>query len=305
MNLNYLETLLAVQEQGSFSAAARQKGITQPAISLQIQALEADVGTQLVARDARTCELTPAGLALAEFAVDVFERLRQTRILLSQLTGEVSGAIRLGASNIPGEYILPPLLAQFLQLYPQVKFSLEIGDSEQIHNWLDNKHIDFGIVGQRQDDAKYEYSPLANDELLLVVPAEHPWAGQEIAPTQLHDYPFVDREPGSGTRANYDKALREIGIEPNSLNSVFNGGSTSSVLSAVLAGMGYAFCSKWALRNGLALGQLATARVTGLSMKRGFDIVTNPNRFRTVAADELQRFLRRQGATDRGGEILD
>lgn len=304
MNLNYLQTLLVVQQYGSFSAAARQIGITQPAVSLQVQALEEDVGAQLVVRDARTCELTPAGLALVEFAEDVFERLRQTRVLLSQLTGEISGIVRLGASNIPGEYILPPLLANFLQLYPQVRFSLEISDSEQIYNWLDSKRIDFGIVGQRQDGAKYEYNHLADDELLLVVPAGHPWAAQEIAPAQLHDYPFIDREPGSGTRANYEKALRGIGVELDSLNTVLNAGSTSSVLTAVLAGMGYAFCSKWALRNGLALRQLATARVAGLSLKRGFYVVTNPNRFRTLAADELLKFLRRLGANDIGGEIL-
>ncbi len=305
MNLNYLQTLLAVQEHGSFSAAARQIGLTQPAVSLQIQALEEDVGSQLVVRDARTCEFTPAGLALVAFAEEVFERLRQTRILLSQLTGEVSGLVRLGASNIPGEYILPPLIASFLQKHPRVRFMLEISDSDQIHNWLESKRVDFGIVGQRQEGTKFEYSLLAHDELLVVVPAGHPWAGQEIDPAQLGDYPFVERESGSGTRANYEKALRQIGVEPDSLHTVFSGGSTSSVLSAVLSGMGYAFCSKWALKNNLALGQLATAKVAGLMMQRGFYLVTNPNQFRTLAAEELLNYLRQQGLASMGGEMLD
>lgn len=305
MNLNYLQTLLAVQEYGSFSAAARQIGLTQPAVSLQIQALEEDVGSQLVVRDARTCELTAAGLALIDFAQEVFERLRQTRVLLSQLTGDISGLVRLGASNIPGEYILPPLMANFLQLHPQVKFELEIGDSEQIYNWLESKRIDFGIVGQRQEGMKYDYTHLADDELLLTVPTGHPWAGQEVKPAQLADYPFVNREPGSGTRASYEKALRQLGVGPDSLWTVFNGGSTTSVLTAVLAGMGYAFCSKWALKNGLALGQLATARVAGLTMQRGFYVVTNPNRFRTLAAEESLNYLRRQGTIGIGGEKFD
>lgn len=304
MNLNYLQTLLAVQEYGNFSAAARHIGLTQPAVSLQIQALEEDVGTQLVIRDARTCELTPAGLLLADFARDVFERLRQTRVLLSQLTGEVSGMVSLGASNIPGEYILPPMLKSFLQLYPQVSFNLEISDSEQIHNWLDNKRIDFGVVGQRQTGTKYEYTPLVADELLIVVPATHPWAGQTVEPEQLYEYPFVNREPGSGTRATYERALRAIGIDPEGLQTVLSGGSTSAVLTAVLAGMGYAFCSKWALRNSLAMNQLATARLKGLTLERDFYIVYDPNRFRTLAAEELLRFLRRQVAHE-GGEILD
>lgn len=305
MNLNYLQTLLAVQDYGNFSAAARQIGLTQPAVSLQMQALEEDVGAQLVIRDARTCELTPAGLALADFARELFERLRQTRVLLSQLTGEVSGLVSLGASNIPGEYILPPMLRDFLQLYPQVSFNLEISDSEQIYNWLESKRIDFGIVGQRQTGTKYEYTPLASDELLIVIPANHPWAGQTVEPEQLYNYPFVNRELGSGTRATYERALRAIGIDPQSLNTVFSGGSTSAVLTAVMAGMGYAFCSKWALRNGLASGQLATARVRGLSLERDFYIVSDPNRFRTLAVDELLKFLRRQAMNEGGGETRD
>lgn len=305
MNLNYLHTLLLVQEFGSFSAAARQLGLTQPAISLQIQSLEEDVGAQLVVRDARTCELTPSGLALVNFANDVFERLGQTRVLLSQLTGEVSGMVRIGASNIPGEYILPQLLREFLDRYPKVQFTLEINDSEQIYNWIENKRIDFGIVGHRQAGSKYEYSYLADDELLLVVPALHPWAGQEIEPGQLLDYPFIGREPGSGTRSNYEQALRQIGVDPESLNVVFIGGSSSSVLTAVLAGMGYAFCSKWALRNGLAMGELATVKVAGLSIERGFYVVTDPNRFRTLASEELLKFLQQIGKNNVGGERVD
>lgn len=305
MNLNYLQTLLLVQEFGSFSAAARQIGLTQPAVSLQIQSLEEEVGAQLVVRDARTCELTPAGLALVNFANDVFERLGQTRVLLSQLTGEVSGLVRMGASNIPGEYILPPLLHGFLERYPKVQFALDINDSEQIYNLLESKRIDFGIVGQRQPGSRYEYSFLADDELLLVVPANHPWANQEIEPRQLLDYPFIGREPGSGTRANYEQALRQIGVDPENLNTVFSGGSTSSVLTAVLAGMGYAFCSKWALRNGLAMGELATASVTGMSILRGFYIVTDPSRFRTLASEELLKFLQQIGKSNTGGERVD
>jgi len=295
VNINYLQTLLAVQEYGSFSAAARQIGLTQPAVSLQIQALEEEMGAQLVVRNARTCELTPAGLAVVAFAEDTFERLRQTRALLSQLSGEISGPVQVGASNIPGEYILPPLLASFRAKHPKVRFSLDIGDSDEIYTWLDNKRIDFGVVGQRQDGSKYEYSLLADDELLITVAADHPWAGQEVEPHELTNYPFIQREEGSGTRASYEAALRQIGVDPDSLPTVFCAGSTSAVLTAVLAGMGYAFCSQWALQNTLTLGHLATARIKGLTMSRGFYVVAHRTRFQTPAASELLSFLRRQG----------
>lgn len=295
MNLNYLKTLLAVQKFGNFSAAARQIGLTQPAVSLQIQALEEELGAQLVVRNARTCELTPAGVAVVEFAEEVFDRLRQTRTLVSQLTGEVSGPVRVGASTIPGEFIVPPLLASFLQEYHKVRFSLEISDTDQIINWLDDRKVDFGIIGSLPEDRQLQSWQLAEDELLLTVLPDHPWAGQEIMPEQLGDYPFISREVGSGTRSTYEKALRQVGFDPDCLYTVFTGGSTSSVLTAVLAGMGYAFCSRWALDSCVAQGRLATAAVTGLSMKRWFYIVADPNQFRTLAAEKLLRFLRRQG----------
>lgn len=295
MNLNYLQTLLAVKEFGSFSAAARQIGLTQPAVSLQIQSLEEEMGAQLVIRNARTCELTPAGEALIGFADEVFNRLRQTRTLVSQLTGEVSGPVRIGASTIPGEYILPTLLSGFVQRYPKVRLHLEISDSEQIIEWLENKRIDLGVIGSLPQNVRAEATPLANDELLVTVPAGHPWAGQTLAPAELLTQPFIAREEGSGTRETYERALQQLGIDCEQLHTVLVGGSSSSVLTAVEAGMGFAFCSQWALGDALALGRVATARLAGRRITRGFSIVACPDRFRTLAAEELLTTLRQQG----------
>lgn len=303
MNLNYLQTLLAVKEFGSFSAAARQIGLTQPAVSLQIQSLEEELGAQLVIRNARTCELTPAGEALINFADDVFNRLRQTRTLVSQLTGEISGPVRIGASTIPGEYILPSLLAGFVQQHAKARLYLEIGDSEQIMDWLDSKRIDFGVIGSLRPNSRAETSPLANDELLITVPADHPWAHQEIAPADLLTSPFIAREHGSGTRETYERALHQLGLNPQNLQTVLVSGSSSSVLTAVESGVGFAFCSKWALVDALALGRVAPVKVAGLKVTRGFSIVAYPDRFRTLAADELLNILRVSGATlSEGGD---
>jgi DNA-binding transcriptional LysR family regulator len=295
MNLNYLQTLLAVREFGSFSAAARQIGLTQPAVSLQIQSLEEEMNAQLIIRNARTCELTPAGEALVGFAEEVFNRLRQTRTLVSQLTGEVSGPVRIGASTIPGEYILPSILAGFIHEHPKVRLILEIGDSEQIMDWLENKRIDVGVIGSLPQNSRAEATPLASDELLVTVPADHPWANRAITPADLLSRPFVAREPGSGTRESYERALRSQGISPERLQTVFVGGSTSSVLTAVESGVGFAFCSKWALAHALALGGVATAQLSGCRITRGFSVVAHPDRFRTLAADELLSGLRQHG----------
>lgn len=295
MNLNYLQTLLAVREYGNFSAAARQIGLTQPAVSLQIQSLEEELGAQLIVRNARTCELTPAGEALVQFADEVFHRLRQTQTLVSQLTGEVSGPVRIGASTIPGEYILPRLLADFVTEYPKVRLHLEIGDSEQIMDWLENKRIDFGAIGSLPPNSRALTSHLAADELLIAVAADHRWAGQCISPEELLHSPFVAREPGSGTRETYERALAELGLEPQALPTVLVVGSSSSVLTAVQSGAGYAFCSKWALADSLALGRVATVQVQGLCIKRGFSLVAHPDRFRTLAAEQLLTRLKAQG----------
>jgi len=295
LNLNYLQTLLAVREYGNFSAAARQIGLTQPAVSLQIQSLEEELGAQLIVRNARTCELTPAGEALVQFADEVFHRLRQTQTLVSQLTGEVSGPVRIGASTIPGEYILPRLLADFVLEHPKVRLHLEIGDSEQIMDWLENKRIDFGVIGSLPPNSRAQISHLAADQLLIAVAASHRWAGQSVSPEELLHSPFVAREPGSGTRETYERALAELGLQPEMLQTVLVVGSSSSVLTAVQSGVGYAFCSKWALADLLALGRVATVQVQGLCIKRGFSLVAYPDRFRTLAAEQLLTRLRAQG----------
>lgn len=297
MNLNYLQTLLAVREFGSFSAAARQIGLTQPAVSLQIQSLEEEMGAQLVIRNARTCELTPAGHALVSFAEEVFNRLRQTRTLVNQLTGEISGPVRIGASTIPGEYILPTMLSSFVRRYHKVRISLEIGDSDQIMEWLETKRIDFGVVGSLPDSHRAEASPLAEDELLLTVPAGHAWADKDIPADRLRECPFIGREEGSGTRQHYERALRSLHMQPDTLRTVFTGGSSSAVLTAVENGLGFAFCSKWALGDALALGRVATARISGVRITRRFYTVAYPDRFRTLAADELLGELRQSGMT--------
>ncbi|MGI6358279.1 MAG: selenium metabolism-associated LysR family transcriptional regulator [Bacillota bacterium] len=303
MNLNYLQTLVAVKQYGNFSAAARQIGLTQPAVSLQIQSLEEELGAQLVVRNARTCELTPAGEALVEFAEEAFQRLQQTRSLVSQLTGEISGPVRIGASTIPGSYILPRMLAGFVRQYPKVRVQLQIGDSEQILDWLDNKLIDFGVIGSMPPATRAEASYLASDQLLLTVPAGHPWAGQTIGADQLREQPFVARESGSGTRDTYERELGKLGVDTASLQTVLVGGSSNTVLTAVEAGIGYSFCSQWALSDALALGRVATAQIQGLEIRRSFYLVAHPDRFRTPAADRLLRDLRQQGQEHRrGGE---
>lgn len=295
MNLNYLQTLLAVKEFGTFTAAARQIGLTQPAVSLQIQSLEEELGAQLVIRNARTCELTPAGEALINFADEVFNRLRQTRTLVSQLTGEVSGPVRIGASTIPGEYILPSMLAGFVRQHVKVRLYLEIGDSEQIMEWLDSKRIDFGVIGSLPQNFRADASPLASDELLITVRADHPWALRNITAADLLTSPFIAREHGSGTRETYERALHQLGLDPEKLQTVLVCGSSSSVLTAVESGVGYAFCSKWALTDALSLGRVASAKVDGLRITRGFSIVAYPDRFRTLAVEELLSSLRERG----------
>ncbi|MGI6344175.1 MAG: LysR substrate-binding domain-containing protein [Bacillota bacterium] len=295
MNLNCLQTLIAVRDYGTFSAAARQIGLTQPAVSLQIQALEEEFGAQLVVRNARTCELTPAGEVLVQFAEEMAYRLTQTQTLISQLTGEVSGPVHIGASNIPGEHILPQLVAPWLRQHPQVKLILEIADTEQVMEWLDTRRIDFGVVGALPNNSRLAVSPLAEDELLLTVLADHPWANQTVSPEQLGEFPFVAREPGSGTRVGYESALRDVGVDPDRLQTVFVAGSTSAVLTAVEAGLGYAFCSRWAVRSLLALGRVACARVEGINLRRQFYVVAYPDRFRTLAAEELLAHLRGAG----------
>ncbi|MBC7107041.1 MAG: LysR family transcriptional regulator [Firmicutes bacterium] len=274
MNLKQLEAFLQVAELQSFTKAARKLYLSQPAVSFQIRALEEDLGVSLFRRSDRRVELTEAGRLLYPEAREMVRHYHRIRERLDGLRGLQTGQLEVGASTIPGEYLVPLLLGAFHRRHPGVEVRLRIGGSGEVGRWVRERVVDLGIVGVALREGDLECRVWLPDELVVIVPPDHPWAGAgEVPPEALLEQPFVLREPESGTRQTLEAKLRALGVDPEDLRVVMEVGSTRAVVTAVRAGLGIGVVSRWAARELLALGKLGEVGVAGLDPVRHLYVV--------------------------------
>ncbi len=297
MNLKQLEAFLWVAELQSFTKAARKLYLSQPAVSFQIRALEEDLRVPLFRRSDRKVELTEAGRLLYPEAREMVRHYRRIRERLDELRGLQTGRLEVGASTIPGEYVVPLLLGAFHRRYPGVEVHLKIGGSGEVGRWVRERVVDLGIVGVALREEDLECQVWLPDELVVIVPPDHPWAGAgEVPPAALREQPFVLREPGSGTRQSLEAKLRAHGLGVEDLRVVMEVGSTRAVVTAVQAGLGISVVSRWAARELLALGKLGEVGVAGFDPVRHLYVLRRRTGDAGFAAAAFAEFiLDRQG----------
>jgi DNA-binding transcriptional LysR family regulator len=292
MNVSQLRTFVTVVDHGSFSEAARILGISQPAVTMQIQALEADLDVTLLDRGYRKIELTEAGRTLLPYARRVLEELEKARESIDSLTGTVSGRLSIAASTTPGQYILPRLLGSFLETYPEVGVTLHIFDTSEVIARVESGAADIGMTGAEVHGARVLYERLGSDDLLLVCPPGHPLAGKSnVLFTDLVNEPFVVRESGSGTRMVAEEIIRRGGVDPAELRIVLELGTNEAVVSAVEGGMGLGIVSALSATCALKLGTIALVREASFPVARPLFLVL-PRRTPTRAAEALADHLR-------------
>jgi DNA-binding transcriptional LysR family regulator len=270
MNVQHLRTLLTIVEQGSLSQAARAMRVSQPAVTKQVQRLEQELEAALLVRGPQQqVALTPAGeqvLAFARETLAHFEALQEQLALLKTVT---RGNLALAASTIPGEYLLPGLLAAFRDQCPQVQVEVIIADTAEVVHRVLADEADVGFVGAAVDRPGLRLERLASDEVVLVVPPEHSFAGRgHVAVEELRGQPLVLREEGSGTRRSVEGALATAGRALAEKNVVLTLGSTQSVLRAVEQGLGLGFVSARAAAQAQADGHLVCVRLDGVDLRR-------------------------------------
>lgn len=215
MNISQIKTFLMVVEHGSFSAAARAMHLSQPAVTMQVQALEADLGVTLLDRQYRKVETTEAGTALLPYARRVLSEIESARLELGALSGTVSGRLELAASTTPGQYVLPRLLGSFLKEHPEVTVALSVMDTAQVIEAVESGAAGLGMTGAEIRGAKVRFEQLGVDELVMICPADHELAGVVGVTTgRAAQAPFIMREEGSGTRLVTESVLRGAGIDP-------------------------------------------------------------------------------------------
>jgi len=270
MNFKQLEAFVRVAELQSFTRAARQLYMSQPAISFQIKALEEDLSVILLQRSERKVALTEAGRLLYPEAKQMLGHYNKIKAGLDALRGLKSGHMIIGASTIPGEYLLPAVIGSFRSKYPGVRVNLRIAGSGDVLKWLQERDIDLGVVGAIGEQENVEFTKWLDDELVLVVPPGHRWSGITIDISDLLDEKLILREEGSGTRKSMFAILEKQGLSTDDIKVEMELGSTRSVISAVQAGMGIALVSNWAAADIIEAGKLGETKLKGINLTRSF-----------------------------------
>lgn len=294
LNISQLTTFVSVVEHGSFSEAARALGISQPAVTMQIQALEADIDATLLDRGYRRISLTEAGQVLLPYARKVIAELEEARTSIDLLSDVVSGRLTLAASTTPGQYLLPRALGSFLHVNPEVGVTLRVYDSAEVVERVESGDADIGMTGAEVHGARVLYERLGTDELALICPARHELATKErVTFAQVTEEPFIVREGGSGTRMAAEAAIKRSGVDPADLNVVMELGTNEAIVSAVEGGMGLGIVSTQVADKALQLGIVALVRGAGFPVSRPLFLVL-PRRTLSRAAEALADHLRNE-----------
>ncbi|HZL04567.1 MAG TPA: selenium metabolism-associated LysR family transcriptional regulator [Coriobacteriia bacterium] len=292
MNVQQLRTFIEVAEHRSFSEAARMLGISQPAVTMQIQALETDVGAMLLDRRYRKVELTEAGRVLIPFARRVLGDMDEARAAIDGLSQTVTGRLAVAASTTPGQYVLPHALGAFLKEYPEVGVSLRVYDTAEVVEHVASGEAHLGMTGAEVAGARVVYEQMGTDRLELLCSPDNPIAKREqIALGDLVDEPFIVREAGSGTRMVVEEVMRRAGVDPAELRVVLELGTNEAVLSAVEGGMGIGVVSAHVSDKALTLGTVARIQALDFPLTRPLFLVL-PRTTPTRAAQALANHLR-------------
>jgi DNA-binding transcriptional LysR family regulator len=292
MDTRQLAAFCTVVERRSFSQAAEKLGVTQPAVSLQVRALEERLGQTLLDRSGRRVEPTEAGLRLYRSAQRMLALEEQLYDEVAAESDELRGMLAIGASTGPGAHLVPLLLCEFQREHPDLRIALSIWDTQMVSDKVAARELELGVVGALRRSRSLEFEPLVRDEIVLAVPPGHPSAGGSISLDDLRKETVIAMQEGAGVRQVVDEELRRAGLRVREVEPRLELGLQESVKSAVAAGFGVTFISRTAIEGELAAGTLAAARVAGLEPARQIYVVRAKGRPPTRAAAAFLEFAR-------------
>lgn len=288
-----LEVFYAVAKRLSFTKAAAELFITQPAVTKHIHELEEQYKAKLFERRGNRIALTESGEILLQHAEKVFELYRNIEFEINTLSKRKEGLLRIGASTTIAQYVVAPLLAKFRSKYPDVQLSLITGNTEQVEKALLAKEIEIGIIEGYSKNPEISYHEFLKDEIVLVCSSKHPLAKRNsLKPDDLKAIPFVLREQGSGTLEVIDHALKQAGINHSELKVEIRLGNTESIKSYLLNSPSMAFLSVHAILDEVKRGELKIIDVENLSIERSFYLISLQGRISGLA-DLFSHFVNR------------
>jgi DNA-binding transcriptional LysR family regulator len=293
MDTRQLQAFCEVVERKSFSLAAERLGVTQPAVSLQVRALEKRLGMQLLDRSGRRVEPTEAGLRLYRGAQRLLALEEEiTNELAEEATGALAGTFEIGASTGPGGVVLSQLLCQFANQHPGLHVALSVFDTQTVVERVADRTLELGVVGAAPRHRGVEYEPFFHDTVILACPPGHAFASRTVTLDDLRGETLIVMQEGAGVRQMIEDELRRVGTRLRDLDVRLELGLQESVTSAVRGGYGVTFISRSAVENDLAAGTLVEARVAGLELEREIHLVRAAGRSETRAARAFVEFAR-------------
>jgi DNA-binding transcriptional LysR family regulator len=293
MDTRQLRAFCEVVEHKSFSHAAERLGVTQPAVSLQVRALEKRLGAQLLDRSGRRVEPTEAGLRLYRGAQRLLALEEEiTNDLVEEATGALAGTFEIGASTGPGGVVLSRLLCQFAEIHSEIHIALSVFDTQTVVERVAERTLELGVVGAAPRPRRVEYEPFFRDALKQACPPGHAFAGRTVTLDDLREETLIVMQDGAGVRQLIEDELRRVGARLRDLDVRLELGLQESVTSAVRSGYGVTFISRSSVENDLAAGTLVEARVAGLVLEREIHLVRATGRSETRAARAFVEFAR-------------
>jgi DNA-binding transcriptional LysR family regulator len=290
LNFNQLWIFHTTAEEKSFTRAAVRLHLTQPGVSKHIKGLEEYFGTPLFDRIGRRPALTTSGEILYEATQRIFDILRDSRERMNDLESNNMGQLRIGASITLGIYILLPYVKQFKKQYPQIDLSMDISLSREVEENVEVNRLDLGFIGAPTKNNQLIAGKLFKDELVLVLPADHPWKDRKtVRISDIGSELLLVSKQGSGTRAILDERFRELGISPHLVEL----GHTESIKRAVETGLGISILSKAVVERELKMGWLKTIRLTGVNLKRQFYYVYRKDKYLSKAVDAFLSLIKK------------
>ncbi len=302
VTLKQLRAFAAVARHASFARAAAELNLTPPAVSMQIRELEGQVGLPLFDRSDKQVALTVTGEYMLVYARKILATLKDAEDAVARFRGLQGGRLVIGMVST-AKYFLPRLLARFREEHAEVEIRLVVsGNREQLVAAMQRNEVDLAVMGRPPREIATRAEPFAAHPHVIITPPDHALAkAMGHAPAQaLANFPFIVREPGSGTRAAMEKYFADHRIEPRIAMEM---ASNESIKQAVMAGLGIAFLSLHTIGLELKAGLLATPDVEGLPIVRRWYVVNNLAKVLSPAAEAFRYFILEQGEAFLAGEF--
>jgi DNA-binding transcriptional LysR family regulator len=298
MDIHQLEVFYNLVELKSFTKAAGAVGLTQPTVSELIRSMEESLGERLVDRLGREVLPTPAGKVLYRYAQRIIQLRDEALQAVEKSRGILSGSLPIGASTIPGTYILPELIGSFKTKYPAIRTKLQILSSAEVSAKVLKGDLEIGLVGANPDDRRILLEEIFSDELVLTVYPEHPLAQMEaVEISGIAKEPFILREAGSGTRTVMSQVLEDHGLPVSQLQVVSEMGGTDAVRQAIKAKIGISILSRRAIAEDVERGSLSVVQLKGIRFLRPIYLAHRKNRQMSPPCTAFVSHLRSNAVT--------